>query len=63
MSMLDTEDETHEAAVLAGVLAHRDSDDRTAVAVLSEDTSPGAGPRSGRDGHQQLRRRGAGGYR
>jgi|AntDeeMinimDraft_5_1070356.scaffolds.fasta_scaffold00187_27 predicted nucleic acid-binding protein len=38
MSMLDTEDETHEAAVLAGVLAHRDSDDRTAVAVLSEDT-------------------------
>jgi len=37
--MLDTEDETHEAAVLAGVLAHRDSDDdRTAVAVLSEDT-------------------------
>lgn len=37
-SMLDTEHETHEAVILAGVLAHRDGDDRTAVAVLSEDT-------------------------
>ncbi len=37
-SMLDTDEETHEAVILAGVLAHRDPDDRTAVAVLSEDT-------------------------
>jgi predicted nucleic acid-binding protein len=37
-TMIDTDDETHEAAILAGVLAHRDGNDRTAVAVLSEDT-------------------------
>ena len=37
-SMLDVDDETHEAVILAGVLAHRDPDDRSAVAVLSEDT-------------------------
>ena len=36
-SMLDTDHETYEASILAGVLAHRDGDDRTAVAVLSED--------------------------
>lgn len=37
-SMIGTEDESHEAAILAGVVAHRDGDDRSAVAVLSEDT-------------------------
>lgn len=36
-SMLDVEDATYEAVILAGVLAHRDGDDRSAVAVLSED--------------------------
>lgn len=35
--LLDTDAETHEAVVLAGVLAHRDPDDPSAVAVLSED--------------------------
>lgn len=36
-AMLDIESETHEAAMLAGVLAHSDPDDRSAVAVVSED--------------------------
>ena len=38
-AMLDVDAETHESVVLAGVLAHRNQNDRTAVAVLSEDTN------------------------
>ncbi|MFB6150485.1 MAG: hypothetical protein ABEJ40_01640 [Haloarculaceae archaeon] len=35
--VLGVEAGTHEAAILAGVLAHADPDDRTAVGVVSED--------------------------
>jgi len=35
--VLGIEEGTHEAAMVAGVLAHSDPDDRTAVAVVSED--------------------------
>lgn len=35
--VLGVEEDTHEAALLAGVLAHADPDDRTAVGVVSED--------------------------
>jgi len=35
--VLGVADDTHEAVILAGVLAHVDSDDRTAVGVVSED--------------------------
>jgi predicted nucleic acid-binding protein len=35
--MLESDPESYEAALLAGVLAHADPDDRTAVAVVSED--------------------------
>lgn len=35
--VLGIEPDTHEAAMLAGVLAHADPDDRTAVAVVSDD--------------------------
>lgn len=35
--ILGVDDGTHEAAILAGVLAHADPDDRTAVGVVSED--------------------------
>jgi predicted nucleic acid-binding protein len=37
VDVLGVEPETHEAAMLAGVLAHADPDDRTAVGVVSED--------------------------
>jgi predicted nucleic acid-binding protein len=36
--ILGVEADTHEAAMLAGVLAHAEADDRTAVGVVSEDT-------------------------
>lgn len=36
--LFDIEEDSHEAVLLAGVLAHADPDDRSAVAVLSEDT-------------------------
>ena len=36
--VLGVADGTHEAAILAGVLAHADPNDRTAVGVVSEDT-------------------------
>lgn len=37
-AMIDRDEGGYEAVILAGVLAHRDGDDRSAVAVLSEDT-------------------------
>lgn len=36
--VLGVEPGTHEAAILAGVLAHADGDDRSAVGVVSEDS-------------------------
>lgn len=35
--LLGTDEESHEAVLLAGVLAHADPDDRSAVALVSED--------------------------
>jgi len=37
VDVVGIEDGTHEAAMLAGVIAHSDSEDRYAVAVVSED--------------------------
>jgi predicted nucleic acid-binding protein len=36
--LLDIDPATHESVILAGVYAHSDPDDRSAVAVVSEDT-------------------------